>query len=115
MSSLEMVPFAGRATVADAANSIAAAAVPTVPEIIDDLLVIMRQHTKSAGEGWNGATTIEQAGIDSFDFVELIFDLEDKYQININFNSNAADQSLATVEDVARFVQAQIRQERSAK
>jgi acyl carrier protein len=87
--------------------------VPTVAAIVADLLVIMRKHTKSAGEGWNGATTIEQAGIDSFDFVELIFDLEDKYQININFNSNASDQSLVTVEDVARFVQAQIRRERS--
>jgi len=91
------------------------ASIPTVGEIVTDLLAIMRHHTKSEGEGWNGATTIEQAGIDSFDFVELIFDLEDKYKININFNSNAADQSLSTVEDVARFVQTAIRKERTGQ
>jgi acyl carrier protein len=90
-------------------------AVPTVSEIVDDLLGIMRRHTKTEGEGWNRATTIEEAGIDSFDFVELIFELEDTYKISINFNSNAADQSLTTVEDVARFVEKQIRQERNAK
>jgi acyl carrier protein len=96
-------------------NTLELASIPTVGEIVTDLLDIMRRHTKTAGEGWNGATTIEQAGIDSFDFVELIFDLEDTYKININFNSNAADQSLTTVDDVARFVQAAIRKDRAGK
>ena len=109
MSSLEM------ASATKFLSGAESAPVPTVTEIIDDLLAIMRRHTKSDGEGWNGATTLEQAGIDSFDFVELIFDLEDKYHISINFNSNTTDQSMASVEDVARFVQAQIRQERDGK
>jgi len=90
------------------------AAIPTVNEIVADLLAIMRRHTHEAGEGWNRATTLEQAGIDSFEFVQLIFDVEDLYRININFNSNTRDAMLTTVDDVARFVQTAIRRHRNA-
>jgi acyl carrier protein len=91
------------------------ASVPAINDIVQDLLAIMRRHTRQAGEGWNGATTIEQAGIDSFELVELIFNLEDKYGINVHFNPNASDHALATVEDVARIMQASIRRERTAR
>jgi acyl carrier protein len=87
---------------------------PTVADIVGDLLAIIRAHTKTSGEDWTGATTIEEAGIDSFDFVEMIFQIEDQYQIHVTFNSNAQDTSLDTVEDVARLVQTEIGKQRRA-
>jgi acyl carrier protein len=89
------------------------ASVPTVSDIVGDLLTIIRDQTKKVGEDWSGLTTIEEAGLDSFDFVEMIFQIEDQYKIHVNFNSNSADQSLKTVEDVARFVQSEIAKQRS--
>lgn len=74
-------------------------------QITIDLLDIIRKHTKSAGEGWNATTTLEDVGIDSFDLVELIFEIEDKYDISVNFNANRTVDDFATVADVARVIQ----------
>jgi acyl carrier protein len=46
--------------------------------------------------------------------VEMIFQIEDRYQIHVNFNSNTQNQSLDTVEDVARLVQSEIVKQRKA-
>ena len=88
--------------------------IPNIESIVSGLLEIMRKHTKTSGEGWTAETRMEEAGIDSFDFVELIFSIEDLYSININFNSNSGSDTLSTVGDVARFVQATIERERVA-
>ena len=73
--------------------------------ITHDLLDIIRKHTKSTGADWNAATTLEDVGIDSFDLVELIFEIEDKYDISVNFNANRTVDDFATVADVARVIQ----------
>lgn len=86
--------------------------VPGIEDIVTDLLSIIRAHTKSVGEGWSAATTIEETGVDSFDFVELIFDIEDKYGVNIDLNANTSAADITTVADVASLVQAAIKGER---
>ena len=96
-------------------NMIAFVSTPVVPEIVQDLLVIMRHKTGAKGEGWNGATTMEQAGIDSLELTELILDAEDKYRIKVNFKRTRSYQELATVEDLARLVQATMRKDGIAK
>ena len=88
--------------------------IPTVDEIVSDLLDIIRRYTKSAGESWTAATVMEETGVDSFDFVELIFEIEERYAININMNANTSANDLATVADVATMVQSTIKAERRA-
>ena len=88
--------------------------VPSIEEIVSDLLSIIRSHTKSIGEGWSASTVIEETGVDSFDFVELIFDIEDRYDIAIDLNANTAGDEISTVADVATLVQATIKGERRA-
>jgi acyl carrier protein len=92
-----------------AADTVAAAPAPTdqagIDTIVADLLDIIRRHTKSAGEGWTAATTLEDVGIDSFDLVELIFEIEDKYDVSVNFNANRTADDFKTVLDVARVIQ----------
>jgi acyl carrier protein len=73
--------------------------------IVADLLDIIRRHTKSTGPDWTAATTLEDVGIDSFDLVELIFEVEDKYGVSINFNANRTTDDFKTVGDVARVIQ----------
>ena len=86
--------------------------VPSLDEIVIDLLQIIRNHTKNAGDDWNAATIVEETGVDSFDFVELVFEIEDKYGIDINLNANTSANDIATVADIATLVQSTIKGER---
>jgi acyl carrier protein len=85
-------------------SSAAAAAIPSIDTIVSDLLAMIRLQTKSDGKGWGPETTMHDTGIDSFDFVELVYELEGKYGIDLNFNANTAE-DLKTVADVAALIQ----------
>jgi len=85
----------------------------TYDEIVSDLLALIRAQTKDAGKEWGPQTTMQETGIDSFDFVELVYEVEDKYGIDLNFNANTAD-DLKTVADVAALIHARITEKRSA-
>lgn len=76
---------------------------PQLDVIVADLIAIIRSQTKDTGTEWSAATTIQETGINSFDFVELVFEVEDKYGIDLNFNANTAE-SLKTVADVAQLI-----------
>ena len=43
---------------------------------------------------------LDELGIDSFNAVEMIFDLEEKFDIQISYNSNDARPEFQTVGDV---------------
>jgi acyl carrier protein len=48
---------------------------------------------------------LDDLGIESIDAVELIFDLEEKFDIRIPYNANSAEPDLATVGDVVRAIE----------
>jgi len=89
------------------------AAAPSLDSIISDLIALIREQTKNNEKEWGPETTMQETGIDSFDFVELVYEVEDKYRINLNFNANTAD-DLKTVGDVAALIHARIVEERRA-
>ena len=80
---------------------------PSIDKITADLIVIIRSHAKETATEWGAETTIQETGIDSFDFVELVFEVEDKYAIDLNFNANSAE-NLRTVSDVAQLIQSRL-------
>ena len=47
---------------------------------------------------------LDDLGIDSFSAVELIFDLEEKFDIQIPYNSNETRPDFATVADVVEAI-----------
>lgn len=49
-------------------------------------------------------TALGDLGIDSFDFIEFVFYVEDEFDIQIDVNSNADEISLKTVGDIAAAV-----------
>jgi acyl carrier protein len=48
---------------------------------------------------------LEDLGIDSFGAVEMIFDLEEKFDIQISYNSNDAKPEFETVGDVVNAIE----------
>jgi acyl carrier protein len=80
---------------------------PQIGVIIADLIAIIRTQTKDTGKDWSATTTIRETGIDSFDFVELVFEVEDKYGIDLKFNANTSE-DLKTVSDVAELIHARL-------
>ena len=49
-------------------------------------------------------TELGDIGIDSFDFIEFVFYIEDEFDIQIDVNSNADEISMKSVGDIAAAV-----------
>lgn len=51
-------------------------------------------------------TDLQEAGFESLDVIEMIFNLEDAFKIDIPFNANETDPSeMKTVGDIVRMVE----------
>lgn len=48
---------------------------------------------------------LEDLGIESIDAVEMIFDLEEKFDVEIPYNANNAGREFSTVGDVVKAIQ----------
>jgi len=72
-------------------------------DIAADVIAII---AKKAPEGQKIEMTdrLEDLGIDSFGAVEMIFDLEEKFDIQISYNSNDAKPEFETVGDVVNAI-----------
>lgn len=49
--------------------------------------------------------SLQDLGLESIDALEMIFDLEEKFAIQIPYNANSAATDFATVGDVAKAIQ----------
>lgn len=49
-------------------------------------------------------TSLEEAGIDSFYFIELVFQVEEEFDIHIDHNQNDVAARLKTVGDIAGLI-----------
>ncbi len=85
-------------------NMVATANYDGVDSIVTKLIDLLRTYTKKPGEDWTAKTTLDEAGIDSFDIVEYIFEIEDAFDVEINFNANKADDRLETIGDFAAMI-----------
>ena len=67
--------------------------------------IVAKQLDKDPSE-FNESTDLQEAGFESLDVIEMIFNLEDKFQIDIPFNANEADTiQMRTVGDITRMVE----------
>ncbi len=67
--------------------------------------VVAKQLDKDPAE-FNETTDLQEAGFESLDVIEMIFNLEDEFKIDIPFNANEADTAqMRTVGDIARMVE----------
>ncbi len=71
-----------------------------------DIVDIIREATRSPDAEMMSSTPLEELGVDSLDFVEMLFLVEDKFGIDVPYNANdpTAEFSFTTVGDVADAV-----------
>jgi acyl carrier protein len=65
-----------------------------------DVIEIIAKRLPAEKRNLGIADRLEDLGIDSFSAVEMIFDLEEKFDVQISYNSNDARLDLQTVGDV---------------
>lgn len=73
-------------------------------EVADVVVRLMAQHIKKDGGDWTMETELAEIGIDSFDFVEFVFLVEDEFGIEIEYNANDVSKSLTTIGAVAAAI-----------
>ena len=73
-------------------------------DIVDQIVTIIRHVRRDADLQLDKDTPIDSLGIDSLDFVELMFSIEEKFGIDIPFNANADHSPFATVGSAAEAV-----------
>ena len=59
-----------------------------IAAMIERLIEMLRVKTGKPDAEWSAATTLEDAGLDPFDVVECIFQLEEEMHVSIDFNAN---------------------------
>lgn len=71
-----------------------------------DIVEIIREATRSPDAEMMTSTPLEELGVDSLDFVEMLFMVEEKFGIEVPYNANdpTAEFAFNTVGDVADAV-----------
>lgn len=72
------------------------------------LLAIMRKYLKSPDAAWTAQTTMEEAQVDSLDLVEIVFEIEERFGVEINFNANSRPVSEMNFGDVVQMIHASL-------
>ena len=72
-------------------------------EVEADTVAIIAKRAPPDKRSLSMADRLEDLGIDSFSAVEMIFDLEEKFDVQISFNSNDRT-DLLTVGDVVAAI-----------
>lgn len=74
-----------------------------VAAMIEKLIEMLRVKTGNTEAQWSAATTLEDAGLDSFDVVECIFQLEEEMDVAIDFNANN-ENKVSTIGEFAEVI-----------
>ena len=60
---------------------------------------IIKKRTGAAGDDYTEETLLKDIGLDSFDAIECIFQLEEHYKVDIDFNANNPESKMETISD----------------
>ena len=74
-------------------------------EVAEDVLAIIAEKIPSEDKAVSLTDKLEELGLESVDFLEMVFDLEEKFEIQIPYNANTAADDFSTVEDVIKAIQ----------
>jgi len=70
-----------------------------------DVIAIIRKKVPGEKQDVKLTDKLTDLGIESIDALEMIFDLEEKFGIQIPYNANSAATDFATVGDVVNAIQ----------
>jgi acyl carrier protein len=69
-------------------------------DVADGVIEIIAKQAKVAPETLTRETVLGDLGIESFDTIEIVFALEEKFDIEVPFNANADDKTAASFNSV---------------
>lgn len=74
--------------------------------VLEQVITIVAKQLDKDPSEFNEKTDLQEAGFESLDVIEMIFNLEDEFKIDIPFNANETDASkLRSVGDITRLVE----------
>jgi acyl carrier protein len=78
-------------------------------DVADDVVAIIAKKVPG-GKEIKLADNLQELGLESIDALEMVFDLEEKFGIQIPYNANSAATDFATVGDVVKAIQGLVAQ-----
>jgi acyl carrier protein len=79
-------------------------------DVAADVMAIIAKKVRVDNPDLQQSDRLEELGIESIDAVEMIFDLEEKFDIQIPYNANNARTEFDTVGDVVRAIENLVRE-----
>jgi acyl carrier protein len=84
-------------------------------DVASDVIAIIAKKKRTDKPRVELSDRLEDLGLESLDAVEMIFDLEEKFDIQIPYNANTNNPrtEFATVDDVVKAVESLVAQKKS--
>lgn len=74
--------------------------------VLEQVITVVAKQLDKDPSAFDETTDLQEAGFESLDVIEMIFNLEDEFKIDIPFNANDADTAqMRTVGDIVRLVE----------
>jgi acyl carrier protein len=74
-------------------------------DVASDVIAIVRKKVPGDREEIKLTDKLTDLGLESIDALEMIFDLEEKFGIQIPYNANSAATDFATVGDIVKAIE----------
>ena len=74
-------------------------------DVSADVIAIIAKKVPGEKKEIKSSDNLQELGLESIDALEMIFDLEEKFGIQIPYNANSAATDFSTVGDVVRAIQ----------
>lgn len=73
-------------------------------DVINERMPARRAEIEAAAATWGRDTLLEEAGFTSYDFVEIIFKIEDRFGIEIDYNANTGVNDARTIGEICNGI-----------
>jgi acyl carrier protein len=75
-----------------------------MPDVAQDVMAIIAKKVPAKSGQLKLTDNLREIGLESIDALEMVFDLEEKFGIQIPYNANSSEQEFATVGDVVAAI-----------
>jgi len=76
-----------------------------MPDVAQEVMAIIAKKVPGRSEPLQLTDNLRDIGLESIDALEMVFDLEEKFGIQIPYNANSSEQEFATVGDVVSAIE----------
>jgi acyl carrier protein len=74
-------------------------------DVAAEVIAIIAKRIPGQKDDLSPTDKLTELGIESIDAIDMIFDLEEKFDIEIPYNANSAQADFGTVGDVVRAIE----------